>query len=103
MYLATSKFRCRSNKLPVSKHTTQNAIFALKMKLGMNFVIYLFVNTFIQRELSLLKKYYRTFPSFYKFDQLLSTACIKQQRKLALVVTIILKTLLLNLYCSYYC
>ena len=59
MYLA--QFRCRSNKLPISKvykpemfyDTTCTLCSLLRMKQEMSFIIYLFVHTSTQKELGL--------------------------------------------------
>ena len=77
IYLA--KFRCEAISYQprykpntcITYHT--NAICVLKMKLGMNFIIYLFPY-FHAEKIKFVKKYYRTSPSFFI---LLTSYCLQ--------------------------
>ena len=54
--------------------------------------LYLYICPVFQEDLNrLLKKYYRKFPSMYKFIELMSTTNMKDLRKLAEFATIIIR------------
>ena len=92
-----SKFRCRSNYMPVSKvykhadtYDTECKICD-KNEIGDEFH-YLFICPVFQEDRNrLLKEYYRKFPCRYKFIELMSTTNMKDLRKLAQFTTIILR------------
>ena len=92
-----SKFRCRSNYMPVSKVYKHADTYNTKCKIcdkneiGDEFH-YLFICPVFQEDRNrLLKEYYRKFPSMYKFIELMSTTNMKDLRKLAQFATIIIR------------
>ena len=92
-----SKFRCRSNFLPISKVYKHTDTYDTKCKIcdkneiGDEFH-YLFICPVFQKDrIRLLKEYYRKFPSMYKFIELMSTTNMKDLRKLAEFATIIIR------------
>ena len=92
-----SKFRCRSNYMPVSKVYKHADTYDTKCKIcdkneiGDEFH-YLFICPVFQEDRNrLLKEYYRKFPSMYKFIELMSTTNMKDLRKLAQFATIIIQ------------
>ena len=92
-----SKFRCRSNYMPVSKVYKHADTYDTKCKIcdeneiGDEFH-YLFICPVFQEDRNrLLKEYYRKFPSMYKFIELMSTTNMKDLRKLAQFATIIIR------------
>ena len=92
-----SKFRCRSNYMPVSKVYKHTDTYDTKRKISDKNEIgdefhYLFICPVFQEDHKrLLKEYYRKFPSMYKFIELMSTTNMKDLRKLAQFATIIIR------------
>ena len=95
--LHRSKFRCRSNYMPISKVYKHTDTYDTKCKIcdkkeiGDEFH-YLFICPVFQEDRNrLLKEYYRKFPSIYKFIELMSTTNMKDLSKLAEFATIIIR------------
>ena len=95
MYL--SKFRCRSNYMPVSKVYKHEDTYDTKCKLcdkneiGDEFHYLFICSVFQENRKRLLKEYYRKFPGMYKFIELMSTSNMKNLKKLAEFATIIIR------------
>ena len=92
-----SKFRCRSNYMPISKEYKHTDTYDTKCKIcdkneiGDEFH-YLFICPVFQEDHNrFLKEYYRKFPSMYKFIELMSTTNMKNFKKLAEFATIIIR------------
>ena len=93
-----SKFRCTSNYMPISKVYKLTDTYDTKCKIcdkneiGAEFHLLSICPVFQKDRNRLLKRYYGTFPSMYKFIELMSTTNTKDLRKLAEFAKIIIRT-----------
>jgi len=92
-----SKFRCRSNYLPISKVYKEhhmcniNCIFCNHDCVGDEYHYLFICSYFAEERKKYLKKYYRQFPSVQKFSQLMNSSNIQVLKKLANFVAIIMR------------